>query len=899
MSNEILSQVKIGARILDEESIKVLLPNVDSIYTNIEKMREVAKHNNSRNNKERSREYNRYYNNVISVLGGRGSGKTSALLTVKDKLDFSTEYENDIKMPIIVPEKMGNTSDVLGWTIGLFENIIKDINEDIDNKKDKFKNDSNYFKGCRKLDANILDIKFNELLEYYTYSNESYRNILLNNYDGFRDYIKKSRNLLAPEQELACKFNELVDEIIKAKKNLEDKEPLIFMYFDDVDLSPERCMEVLNVILRYLSHSNIVTFIAGDYNIFSEVITISNLTKENLLNGPKDMYFYMDEDNGGMTALESKKLLTQDLLKKVMPPAMRFYIPKLSNYNKSQFKFSEIHKDADSDENKKFETLEELILSKLVEKRNMNIKKSDIICKNKNEIMEIYFEIFDNNPRGIMNVYYFLHSLKNECNNKEFVLNLKSFLNIIINSSYEFIKYEEEIYKIIDIKDNLEDSFINYKYLEQLSHPKRRINEDRTITITKNNPDEILKLFLLASFIENIISFRKCERKTHGSDSLANILNKGYSNFKPYPNTKNMQLLLMMHTEILNGISKNGISDIDNLVLDSHTLLIYFEILENMSDKGISQLLIERYKEDEVWVSTIVDTILRISCTDEMTINKYVNKAINELSKILPVNNNESKSVISKIKTNYDGIDNFEQLIKNTKSVVNDLSEYLNENNIMNELLENLDDTYDSNNSMMTVLNRVKEMNDNNKVFSKSNIEIEEKKYIINQELHELLSNDKFLLEEIIGNISDIEQIQSIIKSESIEGSISEEEYNTLLKILKLNRKDALRTSGSNMRRQNLTNIIRSIEKSEVQYIISEDKKVDLVEDITNIFKLDININSILEILNKRQKENESGSMLYKFEQIKKEITSETIDIWFQTFVKSRQKRVEKENRDV
>lgn len=215
MSDEILSQVKIGARVLDEESIKVLLPNVDSIYTNIEKMRQVAK-----DNSVNKRKYDREYNNIISILGGRGSGKTSALLTVKEKLDFNTEYENDIKMPIIVPEKMGNTSDVLGWTIGLFENVIKDINEKIDFQKDKFKDDSDYFKGCRKLEQNILDLKFDALLEYYTYSNEGYRNILLNNYDGFRDYIKRSRNLLAPEQELAHKFNELINEIVIAKKKI-------------------------------------------------------------------------------------------------------------------------------------------------------------------------------------------------------------------------------------------------------------------------------------------------------------------------------------------------------------------------------------------------------------------------------------------------------------------------------------------------------------------------------------------------------------------------------------------------------------------------------------------------------------------------------------------------------
>ena len=62
-------------------------------------------------------------NNVFSILGGRGSGKTSVLLTIKNEI-IKENKNNDFMLPLIIPENMGEGSDILGWTICAFENLI-------------------------------------------------------------------------------------------------------------------------------------------------------------------------------------------------------------------------------------------------------------------------------------------------------------------------------------------------------------------------------------------------------------------------------------------------------------------------------------------------------------------------------------------------------------------------------------------------------------------------------------------------------------------------------------------------------------------------------------------------------------------------------------------------------
>ena len=90
------SKVKIGARVLSQTQLDKLLPNNDYIFKTIDIIRKHAHQYKQElgNNKNKESIYSRYlnreldrnYNNVFSILGDRGSGKTSVLLTIKNKL---------------------------------------------------------------------------------------------------------------------------------------------------------------------------------------------------------------------------------------------------------------------------------------------------------------------------------------------------------------------------------------------------------------------------------------------------------------------------------------------------------------------------------------------------------------------------------------------------------------------------------------------------------------------------------------------------------------------------------------------------------------------------------------------------------------------------------------------
>ena len=210
--------IKIGARVLSKDALHTLLPSNENIFKQIKSIRDMANHvyeekENHCKNKNRNNNYKEFdeqFNNVFSILGGRGSGKTSALLTIKHRI--MNENKQDIVLPLIVPENMGENSDVLGWLFAQFQKEVTNLEEFLEKN---YKNQENinsllkineYFGECRLKEKTLLSKKFDELIKHYTFINSDYRRIMLNQYDTLNSYVKSSKNILAPEDELVIKF---------------------------------------------------------------------------------------------------------------------------------------------------------------------------------------------------------------------------------------------------------------------------------------------------------------------------------------------------------------------------------------------------------------------------------------------------------------------------------------------------------------------------------------------------------------------------------------------------------------------------------------------------------------------------------------------------------------------
>ena len=634
------SKIKIGARVLSENQLKKLLPNNNYIYRTIDVMRshafeykkiqeEFCKKNNSKYTIYLNKEFDRNYNNVFSILGDRGSGKTSALLTIKNKLTVEKIF--DIMLPIIIPENMGNASSVLGWTICAFEKVIDEIESVIYDNNDNDTVDERYkfFKNCRRNENNELRRAFKELLKYYTYIQGEYKGIINSNYDGMSDYREKTQKVISAERELLNKFEEFISILIEIKKclNKKDEEPMIYIFFDDVDLNTERCIEITNMILKYCSNPNIIVFVAGSYSTFLESITIKLLEKDKLL-GNTDTEFLQSEKLKKKSALATRKILAKDILKKVLPPAYRFYMPKLSDWDKSQFVYST----KENDENNYY-TLVDLISKRIL---NLDSKSKNNFLYYNDNIIKIYFRIFDENPRGLINIYYFLYNLGDSfCGEdyKENALILKEFLDIIVDSNPKLSDIREEILNIINIKDSLKEIFVNYQYIYELF--KNREEGDL------ESIDKCIDLFVLAHFVENILSVKLEYRNVHGIDTFIEMVNcKNKGEF--IPRYEHSKFILAFYSEFKDKLEGLGNKCIDGYRINYFTQT-YLEILFNLilSDKGdieysdIFKMLTKINRSDSTWVKKIIDTIIECNCDN----TENIVRACNELNSKIEIDN--------------------------------------------------------------------------------------------------------------------------------------------------------------------------------------------------------------------------------------------------------------------
>lgn len=627
------NRVKIGARALSEDALGNLLPNNKEISNRIKNIRQFAwKYKKEKEELSKGKDWYQNYlakeldrnqNNIFSILGGRGSGKTSVLLTIKNRL--TNQNTNDIMLPLIIPENMGDSSDILGWTICAFEKNIKDIEDYVEknldyNKCPKF----GFFKNCRKNEKNILREKFGELLKYYTYINKEYRQLLNVFYDGFNEYKEKTKEVINAERELLNKFEEFIDTLIEVKKEVHkiEEEPLIYIFFDDVDLCTERCLEIVNMILKYLSNPNIVVFVSGDYSTFSETLTINLLKKDGLLMNCQD---YFDKEERGKEALNVRKQLAKDILKKALPPAYRFKMPTFNNKAKADFKFSTSEDDRDNIQ-EQYESLLELIKIKLlnIEKNN----KENFLYYN-NTLIEIYFNIFDSNPRSLMNIYYFLYGLEenqDDDKNRRQCEILKDFLNIIIDSNPRFGEMEEHIVPyIIDIKDNLEETFVNYEYIKELYYNDLNKEGEKVL-------EKYVSIFLLANFIENVIA-RKVKRSIHHIDIFIEMVNSANRN-NLIPKQDDSEFILALYSKVNETLGRVNSNQSDHYKITYFTQT-YFEILfdlsskkdtKNIDDKKIRNIFLPSIRKQDKWATDNIDIIFKATCNPEHLLSKAINE---------------------------------------------------------------------------------------------------------------------------------------------------------------------------------------------------------------------------------------------------------------------------------
>ncbi|BEP30340.1 hypothetical protein [Helicovermis profundi] len=540
----------VGENVLKEDQLDQIFPNFNSMIENLPGV--ILQKNDKNNNNNKLK---KSINNVISILGPRGSGKSSVFHTIYSKLLNNEKVENDkyIIFKPILPEKVDENIDLLGILLlqidGYIEKNIDKINFE-NSKKNKLNINCIYDKKSE------VEKKFHQVFSTYYKKNPEFRSILKYNFTTKDEYFDGVKNVLSTELNLADEFKELIRLLLDATK----KTNVIFM-FDDADLNPIRANEVFDLILKYLDSEHIITFIAVDLNKLKENLSLFYYKKHDVLDNIIDFKLY------GEKADISINKYVYDLLKKVMPINNRYRLKELTNEEK--MKFSSL---SDSDKNNKENktTLKNLLLEKVLD-------SSD---EQKNEkILNVIADIFDSRPRGLMNIYNFLVKDMESINNLE---KLNKMLDIIIETNRILEPRSEEIRAFINVKrgenENEITCFVNYLAINSA------IKSEPTKLQDENELKFYIMVLKLGYFFEVIT--KSDSNNVMLSKLLDNLFSDEYTG-NLYPRIGNKLTLFTIYEKIK---SITGIK-------------YQYQMLNNNSYKSILKKELKEFEDinDDVW----------------------------------------------------------------------------------------------------------------------------------------------------------------------------------------------------------------------------------------------------------------------------------------------------------
>ncbi|KEI06591.1 hypothetical protein Z957_12045 [Clostridium sp. K25] len=447
-----MSYIKIGARELTTEEALLILPTFEQVFEQINNIRDSLSGDNKENIQK---------TNNIGILGCRGAGKTSLLKTISKRLNDENKG-NDIILPIIVPENMSHSSTLMATILGLFKKEVDKIK----------KQEQNNNKNCiSEYDKFGLFQKYNEVIKQYTFIQKEYREILINEFTTENEYVKKTNEIFNSDIEFISKFNEFIEALVANK----GYNTLIFFFIDDIDLSTNRCIDVVKTLLSYVSHKNIITFISGDIDTFEEAITIDFLRQENALTAQVwDGKFL----NNNEKFIERKKLLAYEYLKKIIPPIYRHNVKHWSLEHRGNYIIEGNDIKVDGDQiikgtlcNLLTKTLSTYIKPSLFIFKNYKTNTIDENTKNNNELLPYMYHLFDDTSRGLNNVYIALlliYKRKKEDNLISFE-NKKMLIETIASSKPVFNKFRDLLFgKIISFGSNEESTLIRIDNFNQI-----------------------------------------------------------------------------------------------------------------------------------------------------------------------------------------------------------------------------------------------------------------------------------------------------------------------------------------------------------------------------------------------------------------------------------------------
>lgn len=501
--NEIINPTyKNGVKTLTETQIKNGLPGYDLLMAKIDEVRKNALEFGERDINLDLFE-NLKYDNILSILGGRGAGKTSILFTIYNYLKNEMDNGKNINvlMPFVMPELIDDNDGFIGWILAAVEKNLSFIEGEI--SKYGFRGeDTSYGKLCKKYNFfnRCVFNERNKLREAFLQLKKAYHSKRYISRRGDWDYstdLEVISNISFKSFDLIEKFssywNKLVEtykELNNAKRNeISGQEPLIFFMIDDADLKPQILNELIFALPKFFSHPNVVVIISASHKILNytlknymyEQITGSTLPLMDLMDIEyKHNYNGKDDEELAQRIkfhelrygreYDKIKTLTDEILRKLFPVSNRFYLKRYERYEEkcalsfeasrnitvsisnqfaeklSKFKkeILEIHQKNVTSFHKKENRIHKNKKTTLGEK-----EKNFTLIEEKNDTAEIkspiYLSFLGKYPRDIVSGYY-------------------AFCDLLEEFKAALLKFYKRNIKLYDMGDAISDEFINEIY---------------------------------------------------------------------------------------------------------------------------------------------------------------------------------------------------------------------------------------------------------------------------------------------------------------------------------------------------------------------------------------------------------------------------------------------------
>lgn len=540
---------KVGIQILSDEGLANIFPNYEDLLDNIEKCRKRI----CQANRKGHYQYNLMYDNVFSIIGKRGTGKTSAIFTLKKLIEEKSvqEQTQDLLLPIIMPELFSGKDGILEWILAGLEDEVDRIEKNVQ-KSDA----QQFYQACRypmDKQSNLLRKKYEQLLEqkfsdkYKAESADSYYEAIGNSAKQVKNSYQLIKNIY--------EFWDILIESIQNTSGMEKhmKEPLIYFFFDDIDLSPDKVEELLTAIRVYLAHPNLIVIITADEDVFLEVIENKMDEKMGRLQKDKRKYLWAKTnetfyDSYGMfyptvnpmkeNAEDGLSDMARMYLGKILPPSSRYYL--------KIFQHPEDRKNFVCSVGNNTVSLFELLNMQINRLTGLNANSTENFLHYKKEKIIFYLEFIGDTARQISNELWIINNLVNnlhllygnqhtEQEKVNLIYNyICSFLHTtfvnnhhiigIINNTDVFIR------EIIKKEYNDWKLYVNYNYLNHFLQKYGEEYADNKELIS----DIGMKIYAVLYFVENILLilekkglYRGNRKKIHGLHHFIDFLSAG------------------------------------------------------------------------------------------------------------------------------------------------------------------------------------------------------------------------------------------------------------------------------------------------------------------------------------------------------------------------------------